>query len=142
MNRLFTFGYSARDFAEFRSQIARLDALVVDIRLSPRSRWREWTREHLEGALTTAYAHMGEFGNANYRSSGPVSLIAPERGIARVEALTLGRPLVLLCACTRRNGCHRSDVAGILRERLDLDDAGELFAPRFAPQRSIQLELS
>jgi uncharacterized protein (DUF488 family) len=141
MSRIYTFGYTGRHFSDFMDRISRIGALVVDVRFSARSRDSVWNASGLSRALGSNYVHLHEFGNANYKRSGQILLANAEAGIERLESLAHARPVVLLCACDRRQSCHRAVVAAILTQRLDLHDAGELFAPRVGAIGGSQLEL-
>lgn len=112
LGSLLTLGYTEPKAQE------RLDAFLaqphtglVDIRYSPRSRWRpEFNQSALierYGALK--YGHCRELGNVNYNKPGePIKLLEPERGIRQtISLLQNGRSLTLLCACKNYYECHR-----------------------------------
>ena len=107
---IYTAGYLAGWTPEaLVAKAKKLEALVVDVRLVPMSRRPEWSEVCLKQALGAAYAWIGEWGNVNYRTGGPVLLADFEGGLAK-----LGRPaenVILLCACRNVNVCHRKVVA-------------------------------
>ena len=63
----------------------QLDATVLDIRLSPRSRNPAWSKSRLQTLLGSRYEHVAAFGNVAYRTGGPTQLADPEAGLALVE---------------------------------------------------------
>ena len=96
-----------------------MDGLLIDIRLSPWSQRACWRRPALEGLLGGRYRHLPMLGNRNFRSGGPVEIVNLGRGLdvlsRHLDASP--RPLVLLCACARLEGCHRRSVAEALWAR-------------------------
>ena len=90
------------------------DLVVVDIRLSPRSRVPGWNRGPLAGLLGDRYQLVGELGNRNYRGDGPV-VIADLRAGVRALA-TIERTPLLLCVCADAATCHRQVVGTRLIE--------------------------
>jgi uncharacterized protein (DUF488 family) len=70
---LYTFGYSGKQPEELHTLAEQLDALVADIRFSPRSRVPHWNGGSLVRRLGHRYRHLPALGNRNYkgaRSSG------------------------------------------------------------------------
>ncbi|MCZ7547390.1 MAG: DUF488 domain-containing protein [Anaerolineae bacterium] len=116
---IYTFGTQRRRLAELVALAGDLDALVVDVRLAPRSRVREWNQAVMAAALGDRYLHVGVFGNLNYKTAGaPVRLRDPEAGIAALEpARAAGQSVILVCYEEDPAHCHRRDVAGLLHAR-------------------------
>lgn len=86
VTKIYTFGTPRRRLAELVALAHELDALVVDVRLAPRSRVREWNQAVMAEALGDRYLHVGAFGNLNYKAAGaPVKLRDPEAGVAAPE---------------------------------------------------------
>lgn len=100
-----------------KARAEQLNALVVDIRFSPRSRVPHWDGTSLRALLGTRYAWWPEFGNVNYRG-GEIKIANPDGGRALMNNLIPCHfdALILLCACEKPGGCHRSVVADLLRE--------------------------
>jgi len=115
---IYTVGYLAGWTPDgLRALAERVGGLVVDVRLVPSSRIPTWRAKALQAALGEAYVWVGEWGNTNYRSGGPVRLKAFQRGFERVQGLTSGhRAVVLVCACRDVAACHRKVVAERLAE--------------------------
>jgi uncharacterized protein (DUF488 family) len=98
------------------TEAERLGALVVDVRLFPRSQRAEWNQATLEQVLGERYVHVPELGNRNYRSrGGPIQIADPERGVARVAPLLIEHSVVLLCQCAEIAVCHRRIVAALVQ---------------------------
>ncbi len=106
MQALYTFGYTGRSPDELRALAAQLDALVADIRFSPRSRVPHWSGGRLASLLGDRYRHLPALGNRNYKG-GPVELVDLEVGVAQVAELLARQPVILLCACADVQRCHR-----------------------------------
>lgn len=139
MTELFTFGYANARLEQFAYRVHELRATAVDIRLVPRSRRPEWNRSRLVRALGDRYHHVRHLGNLNYRSGGAIQLSDAAKGIDEVAELLPRGPVVLICACRQRNGCHRDTVAALLSKSLQVRDCGELELT--SEGRAIQLRM-
>lgn len=150
--KLYTIGYVGRTPDALMRALDELpNALLVDVRLVPFARDREWARPALARRFRSRYLHVRAFGNVNYkRDDVPVQLEDAPRGVRTVLAATrpmlaAGEPtVVLLCACRRRAGCHREDVAAELVRQLGAEDMGELdthFGPATNAALSSQLAM-
>ena len=122
-NRVYGVGYSKKQPADILRLAMQLDAIVFDVRLSPRSRRPEWSRKRLTEALGDRYQHVPEFGNINYKG-GPIEIKDFTAGLAQVRAS--GKPVILMCVCGDPAKCHRTMVGRLLRqyaiEYTELDD--------------------
>jgi len=107
---IFDIGYqSIKDFELFRSEIELMNATLVDVRLSTRSRLPQWRKVNLERTLGAQYEHIGELGNLNYKG-GPVQIADMAAGIRQISKLADRGPVVLMCVCAERDECHRSEI--------------------------------
>ena len=118
--RIYTLGYSGWDYATLAAKIEELDAVLVDVRLSPRSRRPEWRQSMLQHRLRQRYVHIKEFGNLNYKG-GPTRLLAFEQGRRKFEELLNHHPgpIILMCVCADYKRCHRKDIVAQLQETGD-----------------------
>lgn len=113
--RIYTAGYYGRDIDEFRATTAELDAIVVDIRLVPQSRFTpQWRKANLERLFGENYLHVKALGNRGFKEKR-IEIADMDTGLAVVESL--GRDAVLLCACKYFDKCHRQPIAEELRLR-------------------------
>lgn len=113
-NQVFTLGYSGRKPHQIKELIDQHDAVLFDIRFSPRSRVPYWSGSALEALLGKArYTHVKALGNENYRG-GPTKLVNFEAGLETIRASA--KPVILMCACKDPAHCHRTEVADMLRE--------------------------
>jgi uncharacterized protein (DUF488 family) len=115
---IYTVGYNAPGWTPqiLRVEAARLGALVVDVRLFPRSQRAEWAGAALELVLGECYVHVPELGNRNYRSrGGPIQIADPEGGVARMAPLLVEGSVILLCRCPQVETCHRRIVAALIQ---------------------------
>ncbi|GHO97251.1 hypothetical protein KSF_072990 [Reticulibacter mediterranei] len=111
-------GYS-RDGALVHHLMARNPRmLLIDTRLSPRSRLPEWNRSALHTRYGKRYRWAGAFlGNRNYATSGPITLAGPETGIAGLLRYTQeGHSLILLCGCHDYTRCHMQVIVSLLQQ--------------------------
>ena len=116
-----TLGYSGWNVDAVASLLERLDAVLVDVRMSPRSRNSDYSGKRLAERLGERYVHVRELGNSNYRG-GPIRLVDFKAGALRVEELIdAGRTCVVMCACADVNICHRKHVAEALGNLWGLD---------------------
>lgn len=106
--KLLTAGYEGLDLLDLVRLAHHLDAQIVDIRHSPRSRKPAWNRADLQAVLGDRYVHVPELGNTAH-GTGRIAVADMDAGLARVRAIE--RPwAVLFCACREFNTCHRWTV--------------------------------
>lgn len=116
MRTIYTVGYSGWTPAQLQETATRLDAVVVDIRLSPTSRRPEWRSDALQKLLRDRYEVLSDLGNINYRVSEPIVLANPGPGVVVARSLLRRRNIILLCACRDHALCHRSVAARLISE--------------------------
>ena len=115
MPTIFTTGYARlREPALLGLYAVELDAIVVDVRLSPWTRFNGWARRDLEARLGERYRWVEAFGNVNYREQGRPRLKDPEAGVQQVAPLLEHHNVILLCGCADPLTCHRHVVAETL----------------------------
>ena len=110
MHTLYDLGYQTIKDPDILAQVAgRLDAVVLDIRFSPRSRDFRWNRAALQTLLPTGrYVHAAELGNVNYKDwSAPIQISHLDYGLKLISITLAANPVILLCACRDRKTCHR-----------------------------------
>jgi len=110
--KVYTFGYGGRSVDELLELAEQLDAVIFDVRYSPRSRAPQWNRNQLEAIFGESYCHVQAFGNANYRG-GPIQIVSYEAGKAAIEASE--RNVILMCVCKDVRSCHRTVIGERLR---------------------------
>lgn len=120
---LSTLGYAHPD-AETRLHhlMSEPQTLLIDIRLSPWSRWRPaWNTNALASRFGNRYIWAKRLGNVNYkdRERGIQLAEGHEEAIQKaVNLLQRGYSLVLLCACKHEETCHRRVVAALIQNAL------------------------
>lgn len=111
MHQLYDLGYqnikSPEDLLTFAEKI---DAVVVDIRFSPKSRDLRWAGANLQKSFGPRYIHLKELGNEDYKGS-TIRLANKEVGLSILKTVLEIKPAILLCACWNRKTCHRKTVA-------------------------------
>ena len=105
---VYTIGYSGRKMHEIKAIADRLEAVIFDIRFSPRSRVPMWSKSSFEREFGRRYRHVKAFGNKNYKG-GPIELVDFKAGVAEIQIS--GRPVILMCACKNPAICHRTHIA-------------------------------
>lgn len=108
-------GYSTRTPSEIQHLAQQLNAIVFDIRFSPRSRVHHWSGPALQALLGERYQHIPALGNRNYRNDQPFDIVSYVDGKAEIE--NNPRPVILLCACSPKDytRCHRTFIGNQLR---------------------------
>jgi len=121
MPRLYTIGYSRRRLDDIAHVLQTYEALLVDVRYNPTSRWRpEFRRHHLAAHFGTRYVWCQALGNRNYKG-GPIQLADYPAGLAQVRTLLETHPaLVLMCSCGEIETCHRTQAAAQLSQDLQV----------------------
>lgn len=112
---IYTLGYAGWTLPALCELVERLGGLVVDVRMSPRSRHPHFTGKALREALGDRYVHVRAFGNELYKTSR-IRLVDFEAGAEALERMAR-RPVILLCACGDVTICHRRLVAERLARR-------------------------
>lgn len=122
--RVYTMGYSGKSLDDIEKTAVRLDAVIFDIRFSPRSRRKGFSRKGLSERLGSRYQHVRGFGNVNYKTAGaPIVLHDYEAAKAILD--TLAQNVILLCVCGDFDTCHRSTLVNkLLHDGYDV--AGEI----------------
>jgi uncharacterized protein (DUF488 family) len=109
---VYTTGYTGKRHGELKPLVVRLGALLLDIRLSPRSRVPHWRGDALAQLLGERYRHVPALGNVNYKrkEDEPIRIADLEAGVSEILSLAPS-PVLLLCGCADAAHCHRSVVA-------------------------------
>lgn len=114
MHTLYTLGYQGLKQEHLQEWVRRLDAFLVDIRFSPRSRHPAFSRAGLTRVFGDRYRHLPALGNRNYKGAGPVVLDNPGLGGAQVKPMLEERPVILMCVCWNLSECHRRVAADLI----------------------------
>ncbi len=113
--KVFTCGYYGRKLEDFKATVKQLNAVVIDIRLVPQSRFfPDWRKGNLEKVFGDAYLHVRDLGNKGFKEKR-IEIADLERGTAIVRAID--RNVILLCACKNFQTCHRKPVAEELQRQ-------------------------
>ena len=121
--QVYTFGYSnSATHGPMGELLADKQTILIDLRLSPRSRWQPaWNKDRLASLWGGQYLFLGYWlGNTNYQDrSLPIQFANSEKGLETLETmLQQGRIPVLFCACRDYKTCHRRVVVELLMERI------------------------
>lgn len=120
---LYTLGYSGWRIEDIEKVLEDLDAIVVDVRMVPRSRAPMWNSGALARRFGDRYVWLREFGNRNYKGTvDNIEIIDFTAGEARLRMLAAGgRPVALLCGCPDASVCHRKVLAERLAQMWKVD---------------------
>ncbi len=66
---IYTLGYSGWKLDDIRATVDRLDAVLIDVRMVPRSRVPQWSCYSLSREFGHRYAWVRELGNENYKGT-------------------------------------------------------------------------
>lgn len=119
LHKIYTYGYSGRTPHELQTLAEQLQAVVADIRFSPRSRIPDWSGGRLQKLLGDRYRHLPALGNRNYRG-GPVEFVDLATGVVEVGELLRQQPVILLCVCADVQRCHRLPAAEAIVTRYEV----------------------
>lgn len=119
LHKIYTYGYSGRTPHELQTRAEQLEAVVADIRFSPRSRIPDWSGGRLQKLLGDRYRHLPALGNRNYRG-GPVEFVDLATGVVEVGELLRQQPVILLCVCADVQRCHRLPAAEAIVTRYEV----------------------
>jgi len=113
---IYTLGYSGWKIEEIQAQLDRLGAVLVDVRMVPRSRAPIWNGSTFRKRLGDRYIWLKEFGNRNYKGTFEQIEIADfPAGETRLRKFlakdAVFKAIVLLCGCKDVNICHRKVLA-------------------------------
>lgn len=121
--QVYTTGYGDKKVGAIASLAKRYDAIVLDIRYSPRSRNPDWSKKRMKERMGERYIHVREFGNANYRG-GAIRIVDYDAGKAIIEQSD--KPAILVCVCKDAKICHRTTIARRLRaDGFDVEEIGQ-----------------
>lgn len=111
---IYTAGYYGRDIDEFRATAEGLNAMVVDIRLVPQSRFTpQWRQKNLQALFGENYLHIKQLGNKGFKEKR-IEIADLEAGLEIIAQIK--RDMILLCACKHYDNCHRKVIAEALRK--------------------------
>lgn len=111
--QIYSIGYSGIPPADILAYAKSVNALVVDTRISPRSRNPVYTRKRLTELMGERYQHIRNFGNQNFKG-GEIMIQDFDAGLAEVRADLESRPVMLMCVCSSHTTCHRNVVIEML----------------------------
>ena len=121
MNQIYDIGYSAiGDLELITRTVIKLNAWLIDIRLSTRSAIPIWRGRSFASKLGARYRHIPDLGNINYKKAGPVKIKDLGKGLETLFQLLELSNLVLMCACKNRQACHRQVVAREIQNKHGL----------------------
>jgi len=120
---IYTLGYCGWKHDEIENILAARDAVLVDVRMTPRSRAPMWNVGVLQRRFGDRYVCVSEFGNRNYKGTfEQIEIVDFNGGENRLRELAgTGKSVVLMCGCTDVNVCHRKILAEMLSELWGTD---------------------
>jgi uncharacterized protein (DUF488 family) len=115
LRNFYTTGYTGKQVEQLPALLDYYDAILADIRFSPRSRHLQWTRDYLSLMLRERYRHVPALGNRNYKTHDKIQIHNLEIGVRLIQSWDAN--VVLLCACAELENCHRRVVKAELERR-------------------------
>lgn len=112
--KFYTTGFAGKDINDLKPMLDALDAVLVDVRISPTSEIMRWRQIYLKALLRERYHHVAQLGNRSFRE-----------GKAQIQNLDLGIKIlisfnsnaILMCECPDTKECHRISIAQELRRK-------------------------
>lgn len=122
MKEVYDLGYqNVKDISTLVTVVKRLDAILIDVRYSPKSRNTTWSGSNLKKVFGERYIHIPELGNVNYKNDHAIELFNKEKGLKILEGYLTQKNVIIMCACWNRKACHRKLVSRYLELRNNLD---------------------
>jgi len=118
--KVYPIGYTnSSSMTHIKILMEQENVLLIDTRYSPKSRMAEWRSESLQAQFGGRYRQAGRYlGNLNYQG-GPIRIVNPIVGIKGLKMyLKEGYDLILLCACSNYEQCHRKTIVDLLTASL------------------------
>lgn len=119
--KIYLIGYLGRTAEELEAIVTAKDGILMDIRISAKSRKADFSEKRLIDRFGDWYMWVPEFGNTGMGTD--IEIDDPDSGIKAIEHIIdyqkgSGWPgdLFLMCACRDGNTCHRRVVGDLLRE--------------------------
>lgn len=109
-------GYRGLSVDQVVHAVERAGAILMDIRFSAGKPGDPWWARGVRDRLGDRFVENRALGNRAYKSGG-LELADARGGIGALLAWMEHRPVVLMCACERLDGCHRRSVLDILKQR-------------------------
>ena len=120
---IYTLGYTGWKVDDVADVLERLNAILADVRMVPRSRNPIWNSGALAKRFGDRYVWLKQFGNRNYKGTfEQTEIVDFAAGEKRLRELTAGgKPVVLFCGCPDVTQCHRKVLADWLAESWSAD---------------------
>ena len=121
MKNIYTVGYKAWSFYEFKTKVEELgDIPVIDVRYSPYSFNPFWTKKNLKKHFKS-YIHIRNLGNVNYKNGKPIKIYNLDKGCKQLLEKIGDNNCLLLCACEDFDKCHRKVIVETLQTMILCD---------------------
>jgi uncharacterized protein (DUF488 family) len=112
--KIFTTGYTGKDFNELKPLVEALEAMLIDIRFNPYSRIMHWRKIYLKSLLGEKYRHIPNLGNRTYQED-KITIQNLQLGVETI--LNLPSNIILMCTCEKIEKCHRRLIVAELNNR-------------------------
>ena len=121
MNTLFTVGYASWSIEEIEALLHKRQAILIDIRSSPRSNKPGFDGRTLADRFGDRYRHMPALGIVNHRNPDlPVILRDEELGLKGLTRFLEETNVIIICGCRDLEKCHRFTVAEKFKQALGI----------------------
>ena len=120
---IYTLGYTGWKVDDVADVLERLNAILADVRMVPRSRNPIWNSGALAKRFGDRYVWLKQFGNRNYKGTfEQIEIVDFAAGAQRLRGLTSGGLAVMLfCGCPDVTQCHRMVLADWLAKSWSAD---------------------
>ena len=104
----YTTGFTGRNVTDLKPLLFSLDAVLIDIRMSPHSSSVQWNQAYLKILLKGKYRHVAQLGN-RHSVNEPIAIQHLALGVQIL--VSFGVNAVLMCECAEAQNCHRMVIA-------------------------------
>lgn len=104
VQKIYTTSSAGKNFEDLPPLLDRLEAVLIDIRLSPPTRPIVWSREYLKLLLKNRYLHVAALGNRSFKEG---QAAVQNLGLGMKTVIALHVNLLLMCNCEDFDKCHR-----------------------------------
>ena len=92
--------------------LSELDAILIDIRLTPPAQPLKWSKNYLELLIGNKYLHVPLLGNRAAEAGGATTKSSIQNLALGIKIITeLKINILLFCSCQNESNCHRRAVS-------------------------------
>lgn len=106
----YSLGYNNIKISNLKEFMKDNDTILVDIRYNPKSFSIFWNKKYLQNHFNDRYIHLKNLGNLNYKNGKTFKILDLNKGIKELIKIINKYNVIIMCACSDVNKCHRSII--------------------------------